>query len=305
MTGLTALAGMTVVPNTNADVIGNLTISAQGGLSVSFGTPSLDEMERLTPITAQALTGIFGNGDGSRDGTTKEGDSRFLDKDYRIHREDLNAGHSNLWSTNNRQGRLGIPVVFPDNLYTQGGNDGYPYFLMLELRVENSAGDWQGNLERWGRSKYRTGDFIEEVKVVRWIYVDRDCAVYRAEDGHAYTSPMRYVFLNLKRGWNQIEAKEHYSWSNDVDGLPATPAAASLGFIYLTVSNGRMADHGDGIGDRETNTQAQGSSLKSIDVPWSLRTDNAFGDIMSQPLQGGVRPESMHQGNYRSTWRSN
>ena len=281
-----AFAGLEVTPNT-ASVTGSTTFNSAGNLNITIGAPLASELRELNPTTAQEITGH------------RRPDSRFLREGYAISRE--HAGNPETWEVGGRSGLFGIPVIWPDDLATaeQGGGNGFPKFLMLELRLPGDT-----RLERWGRSQYSTGlSVIEEVKVVRYVYVDRETLIYRTEDGNSYVSAMKYVFLSLKPGWNLIEAVEEFSWTltNDNNGVPAS-GTAGLTYLNVWISNGKMVDD---TGGRNTISQAN-LLLKAKDVPWTKRSDDAFEGIMTNPITGAIPAVISFpdlSANYRAPWR--
>ena len=295
--GLNNLNGMIVRSNVSA-VTGNTTI-ANGSLNLTIGIPSAGEMQQLNQITAQQITGRF------------QENSRFLWYAYRpqnmIEWTITNAGN------NTRTGRYGKPVVWPDGQGNDGGTA--VNFVMLELMLENAAGAPQGRLERWGRSQHLIGTNVsEEVTVIRYVYVDQDTVIHRSEDQYRFAMPMRHVWMTLYQGWNRIEAKENFTWNiaNETSpGVPNAESSSNLGFIFITVSGGIMSDDSGGRVNITNNPPAPSSNIPFVPVPWTLRTDDAFEDITSQPLNlpGGTRPPEWESfggqplPNFRSSWR--
>jgi hypothetical protein len=339
-TGLDSYNGSTVTANI-AGVSG--TISG-GALNLTIGTPASSDLKTLNYNNAQEITGYFnylrpaGADTGSK--------SRFLTDDIELSTPEGKRANINdvgriaitgksykgyTYSVNGRDNRqYGMPVIWPDdqinnapNWYYQISNtvstkeplSGYPNYVMLELKV---SGITDGRLERWGRSQYSNGSsIVEEVRVARWIYVDKDCTIYREQEGgNGDYAPMRHLWLNLRKGWNQIVAHEPYSWntSSDVaaERRPNSAANATLGFFTVYVANGKTADDSAG-------RQIIGMGLpvlRAKDIPWSVRTNDAWLGITTQPLGAGIpalerlpgytpdiRPLNPNMGNYRSWWR--
>jgi hypothetical protein len=335
--------GMTVETNI-AGISGTIN---GGGLNLTIGEPAASDLKELNPTNAQAITGYF-NYQRPEWTTWQTGKSksRFLTDDKEISTPEgtrLNVNERGRialsgkgaklygYTVNGRSRQPGIPVVWPDNRIVNAPNwyyqlsnssskkpalSGYPNYLMLELKVN---GVTNGRLERWGRSQYSDGTKVtEEVRVVRWVYVNKDCTIYREQDGgNGDYTPMRHLWLNLRKGWNQLVAYEPYSWplagDNPAERRPGNPAAATLGFFNVYVANGKIADDS---GARQTVGMLQ-PVLTTKDIPWSVRTNDAWLGITTQPLGAGIpalenipgytpdiRPLSPSVGNYRSWWRS-
>jgi hypothetical protein len=291
VTGLAAFAGKTAEVNVAA-VTGSKTFTAAGDLDITIGTPVAGELQELNPTTAQAITGYYG------------ATSRYLNPGFKFW-EGYNADAT--WQVGlagvgvTHTGKLGIPVVWPDSIsplqrpdYPAGfpSGEGFPRFTMLEIKVKDGATE-AGRLERWGNAQYTDGGNVyEEVKVVRYVYVDKDALIFRADGG-----PLQCVWLKLKKGWNLIEGIDTFTWTlaNDNNGSPT----GEVRQIYLAVwiSNGKMPDMSDGRGSTVP------GALKDKEVPWVKRTDDPYRDITSQPLKAGEAWNAEEVRDRLATWR--
>ena len=293
------LNGQTVTAN-----VGGVTGTIGGGsVNMTIPTPTAGELQELNPTTAQAITGYF------RD------TSRWLYDNYPT------LGLAEAWNVRGRSGKYGVPVIWPDNLATAAQTapvtPGYPRFVMLKLELSGG-----GTLERWGRAQYLNkvsptdGSLVEEVKSVRYVYVDKDCTVYRTEDRTAYPSPLRFVWLNLKKGWNVLDATENFNL-DETTKAPSTSADNYGGGLYrinIWISGLKMVD--DTTLQNTKDGPYRSNSLNFKEIPWVKRTDNPYESITSQPVPWngpGPRPvptlvssfwdTSLPKPDYRAPWR--
>ena len=178
-----------------------------------------------------------------------------------------------------RSGILGMPVIWPDLENT-------PSYIMLELRVYDGAGNHVGYLDRWARGSYlRTvgGDVVEEVRVSRWVYVDRWTTIFRYRMGHR-----QFVWLVLQQGWNLIDTIEGYFWDSANEAAVLTGTVAGRQHLSLSSmptimqSGGLIADNTSGRssihfpGDTSVNVL---QVVPSKPIPWVVRSTDTWKQI--------------------------
>ena len=205
-------------------------------------------------------------------------------------------GKSTWKTSRGNEGALGVPVIWPDNIASNNPSVGYPKFLLLEIEVYNSTGKQVGYLDRWGRCSYTMNiedRAVEEVRVARWLYVDKNCTIfnYAAFRG-------KFLWLELKKGWNLIEVVEPYFWKKSNEEATMTVEGRhnlSIGTMFLRISPGLIGSN-DTLGGRPDIHGPNGQKylplvLPSVELPWVVRSTNTWRQLTDRPMPTDISKE--------------
>jgi hypothetical protein len=246
-----------------------------GSVSFTINTPAADQLKPMNGQTLQAVTGYYNYAD-----PAKNLNPAALGKDnpYAFIRHQDKTD----WTVNGYSGTYGEPVWWPNDVK----------FAVLDLNVEGG-----GNLARWGKGRYNRGFETvegvygpqpqrEEVRAVRYVYVDKDVAVFRTRRGRPGEQgggAMGYVEMSLKQGWNQIEAIEVIEYSADL----AKPARYLWAPVNVWVSGAVTVDNSGGIPDLKETAVVDGANISRDanipfkTMPWVYREQDDFHGIIS------------------------
>jgi hypothetical protein len=262
--GLADYNGKKVTSNIGNNVSG--TISG-GAVAMTIPEPSVTQLQPMDTDSFSSITGLYGP-----------------DKWYNSPRE------NDDWTVNGYSSTEGKPWIWPRDAQ----------FAVLDLSVQDG-----GTLMQYGKSNYklawvapsgeREGHEQQDVRVVKYVYVDKDVSVFRytrSPVGSGTWGTLRFVYLSLKKGWNQLEVKEEVQDSG-------TPSSTRF-HTSIWVSGGLIEDDSNGPQDiREQDTTKINNYtnilIPSKPIPWAVRMDDPWSAIVSPDISGGPTLESPHR----------
>ena len=282
-----------------------------GGVITISGSPSSSELRLADHDALMEVTGLFSNaGRSLHPGNVWSGGNTGL-VGFPIgsqHWIDGGSGGANANVTaanvNHRTGRYGIPIIWPDGstfpVLTNGEPNPLPAVNMALLKIEvfDSNNQKVGYLDRWARGSYAwRNNVVEEVRVARWLYVDRDCTIHRSRM-HSGT----HVFLELKQGWNLIEASDRYRWNVAADmetpanlqnrlGARTAPDEEILHHVGIIVwhSAGIISEDGGRV-QLSGGADERNNPIPFRQIPWVVRSTNTYAAIVDFLLTTDLTP---------------
>jgi hypothetical protein len=201
--------------------------------------PTAADLNTLNAFNGQQLTGRY-----DRNGSQSASENWY---------NQSNPANDRYTTRNGVEGYDGEPSVYPSDVK----------FGVLELEVQDGSGNTVGYLNHTGKTSWwncyssLSGTTMFNVHTTRYVWVDKDCTIYRRNRGGQ--DGVRNVYISLKAGWNFWDVALWYPLGDRIQNtlafleanIPATegtPPRPLKPRIVNTIGNGKMPYQNPEIG---------------------------------------------------------